>query len=396
MPSSPAAPPRPPGVSQDTYTRPAMSGPSPAPLLERLGVAYLARLSRGLPPVECPDAVHVLNPAEQESLRGIERGAVARASLAGALSAAVAAGAEALLPVLFGIDPERASLGILVRLWSLVLVVAGLAAAAEVAFVYRDSLRSVHRLCRAAGLDPASGGEVAAALVRAALEMPDPLAPALGVDPARELSRARVIAVSVLYKAKVGLTNFLLKTLLRRVLGRALVRTWLAFVAVPVSATWNALVAHRVMRQARIRAMGPSFAGDAAARRLGPGASAAARRASLRAVGSAIVRTRELHPNLLALLLEVRNRCPDPPGDVDDPAAFLADLPRLEEDERGLALDLLAVAVVADGRIAPAERRLVREARAACSLPPDEDVLRRLLDRFLSGKPALPGETPRA
>ena len=49
---------------------------------------------------------------------------------------------------------------------------------------------------------------------------------------------------------------------MRRILGRVAVRSVLGalvpFVAVPVTATWNALLTWKLLREARIRAMGPS------------------------------------------------------------------------------------------------------------------------------------------
>lgn len=117
-----------------------------------------------------------------------------------------------------------------------------------------------------------------------------------------------------------------------------MVRVWLAFVAVPVSACGNALVAFRVIREARVRAMGPSFVHEVSTALLDGGAlSPAWRGAALRAVASAIVRTHDLHPNLIALLHAVQ--------------------------------------------------RLLREARAACGLSTDLTDVHRLRRAFLSGQP---------
>jgi hypothetical protein len=360
------------------------------PLVERLGLAYWRRLSLVSAISAAEDAVHVLNPGEQAELRRIERGAVLRAAAAGAISATVAASADV------------ASVGVLATLsastpwlqawppWLLAGAVAALAAAAEILFIYRDALRSVHRLSVAAGLDPTTQPPVAAALVRAALEIPNPVRGSLGVDPYREVSRPRLLLASVAYKAKVGLTNFLVKAILRRVLGRAVVRVWLAFVAVPVSAAWNALVAFRVVREARVRAMGPSFVQETAGTLLGQAPlSPAAQCASLRAVASAIVRTHDLHPNLLRLLDAVLEQTASSrAADLDDTAAFLRSLRDLAPDERLVVLGVLDVAAVVDGRLTRAERRLLREARIACGLPADLARARRLLRTFVTGRAA--------
>jgi hypothetical protein len=363
-----------------------------APLVERLGMAYWRRLSRGGAAVEVADAVHVLNPHEQAALRRIERGAVLRAAGAGAVSAAVAASAHVasghVLALLSPGAPWLASW----PPWLFAGAVAALAAAAEILFVYRDALRTVHRLSVAAGLDPLKQPPVVAALVRAALELPNPVRGSLRVDPYREVSRARLLFASVAYKAKVGLTNFLVKAALRRVLGRAVVRVWLAFVAVPVSAAWNALVAFKVVREARVRAMGPSFVLERMDALLGrTPVSEAAQGMSLRAVASAIVRTHDLHPNLLCLLDAVLERTAGAPAaDLDDTAVFLRNLRDLASNERLAVLGVLDVAAVVDGRLTRAERRLLREARIACGLPADLTSVRRLRRAFTTGHPAGP------
>ena len=63
--------------------------PNNAPLngsrLERMGVQYLARLASKTKAIP-QDELHILNENERRELRRIERGAIARAALAGGLS----------------------------------------------------------------------------------------------------------------------------------------------------------------------------------------------------------------------------------------------------------------------------------------------------------------------
>lgn len=204
--------------------------------MERFGVAVLTRLDRDLPDVEAEDAVHVLNPNERRALARIQRGAIARAAAAGAISAGVAAALDLFWLQKTGITPESDAM----TYWGLLAAISGVTAFVEIAYLYFDALRSVLSLSRTAGLNIFSSDiearrAVARALARAALELPNPPHRAFGVDPRRELSRTRLILVTLLYKAKIGLTNFLLKAVLRRAIGRAAVRAWLVFVAVPVS-----------------------------------------------------------------------------------------------------------------------------------------------------------------
>ncbi|MBZ0121288.1 MAG: hypothetical protein K8H88_30105 [Sandaracinaceae bacterium] len=363
------------------------------PLLERWGVTYLKRRAKSVTAIEAEDEVHVLNPREQAALRRVVRGVVARAALAGALSALVSALAELYadtFPVPVG---DAIDWGYLARYWGTIAIATVIASALELAFLYFDSLEGVHRLAVAAGLplfdDRAEKSVVASALARAALELPNPIDTPYRLDPHRDVSKPRLLLITLLYKLKIGLTSFLLKTLLRRLLGRALVRVWLVFVGVPVTAAWNALVAWRVIREARVRAMGPSAAHELVGRlfgRHGP-PSQALGVAALRAVGACIVCSADLHPNLLALFELVRERVPQSDADLGDVAALASGLRELTEAERRVVLALLAIGVVLDGRLNRRERALFHRMRVALGLDPGDAALRDLHRAFLRGRP---------
>ncbi len=350
------------------------------PDLESLALQYFRRRSAAFSMADATDPVHILNPAEIDALRRIERGVVFRAGLAGALSAIISAGVE-VWGGLYGLTTAQ------LAVWVVAATI--VATVFEVGFLYWDSLRSVHDLARAAGVELFTSAGHANALARAALELPNRPDPQLGVDPYREASKAALLAAALLYKLKIGLTNFLLKLLLRRLAGRTVLRSFAPFVAVPVTAFWNAWVARAVIREARIRAMGPSAArarldGLLAKRTL----PEAGRLAVLRAIGYAVVGKRDLHPNLAAFLLLARERFGAFPSvePLDDRAAFLNQLPQLPDDERAIALEFLSFALICDGRLSARERRLWNEARAACALPPDHGRLGHLRRAFVAGE----------
>ncbi len=374
----------------------ATAAPANTPLLERLGVLYFRRMSASLPRVEAQDSVSVLNAEERKALANIVRWAVARAGLAGALSAALAAAAEVWADHTFGTD--HAQFDIALRYWAIVGGVTVLAAIGEIVFLYWDSLRTVHRMARAAGFDPFGHNAtedqqaVAAALARAALELPNPTESAFGVNPHREASKLKLLFASLLYKVKVSITNFAVKILVRRIAGRALVRTWLPFVAVPGTAAWNAVVCYVVLREARIRVMGPSAAYEMVKAIFDQGItlSQEGRIALVRAVASSIVRTEDLHPNLQSVLIEVMRRVENPlPDGIDDSHAFLEVLPRLRRDEQKMALQALAAAAIIDGRFSGTEETLLKEAQAACGLIPEVKPVERMRKAFVRGDGSL-------
>lgn len=367
------------------------------PLLVRLGIKYLRGFASGGARPVADDAIHLLNPEERKKLRAIERGAVARAAVAGALSSLVAAVVELeIARPLLGARPRYATLGDQVKFYAVLGAATVIASAIEIGFLYWDGLRSVHRLSHAAGLDlfPETDDDdaaVAAAMARAALELPNPIQNLFGVNPRREASKLRLFVASIVYKAKISVTNFLVKMLVRRTVGRAVVRSWLPFVAVPFTAAWNGVVCRLIMREARIRAMGPSAAKEMLdailadhGRELGP----AAKDALVRAVASSIVRTEDLHPNLVALFREVAARATaEIPVDVDDTRVFLTHLAELGLDEQACVLRVLSVASVIDGRLTRNEKRLLLEARAVCGKSPDLDAVVALRRAFVAGDP---------
>ena len=201
------------------------------------------------------DSVATLNAEETLALRRIEQRAVWRAGIAGALSAGVTVAAMLLLRDIEASQPWG--------YWTWVLGVGALAAAVEIGFLYWDTLRSVRQMARAAGMKLVDGQEqdfVVLALARAALELPSPRRNQLRVDPLRETSRTAVLLATLVYKSKIALSSFLLKALLSRALGRLAARAALELVAVPVTAVWNMFVSRKVLREARLRVMGPSLA----------------------------------------------------------------------------------------------------------------------------------------
>lgn len=362
-------------------------------ILERLGHGYFRRRDARLGEVDVDDEVYYLNERERQDLRRIQWRAMARAGLAGALSAAVVAAGE-----LYGLP--RVGLSEDADGWSLVgfygglLALSGICAVLEIAYLYFDALRSVHDLARAAGLRVGADAddEVAVALARAALELPDPREPVFGVDPCREVSGWRLALATALYKAKIAMSSFVLKAVLRRALGRAMVRSWLPFVAVPVTALWNVAVCFKVLREARLRVMGPSAA-QAVLDEVTPALDEQARPVALRAVAATIVKKHRMHPNHRTLLEQTHARLgAGPPDELDDPERFLRELDALDPEVSQPVLRVFAAALVLDGRLSPRDRALLEAAAARGPRAGLKDEVRRLRAAFVRGHGLAPSD----
>jgi hypothetical protein len=362
------------------------------PLFVRLGVRYIRARHSRLPPKQDSDGVHVLNASERAEIRRIARSAIARAALAGAVSTAVSGAVEvAALPLLGS--------GHTIGYWFLLLLGLALASIVEILFLYWDALRSVHELSRAAGLPLFSETDererLAATMARAALEMPNPRLTLEGIDPWKETSRTRLVVASLVYKAKISATNFVFKALVRRAITRAALRSYLVpFVSVPFTAMWNGVVTFLIMREAKLRVMGPSAAKALVQMTFADHAELPPRAAEavLRAVGASIVKKEDLHPNLAALFGEVRARVPHttPSDSLDDPGAFISRITDIPRDESAMVLRVLAIASVLDGRVSKKERALLEEAFRATGRTFHMEKLEALRVAFTSGDELLP------
>lgn len=322
--------------------------------LERWGVRAIERGAQSWSP--STGSVSELDAAERKSLRAIERGAIVRAALAGASSAGITATVAVLLSDVEQRDP--------VTYWTWIGFVGAVTSIAEVAYLYWDALLSVRRMAQVSGVrlfdEDTIDRAVAVSLARAALELPTPTDNPLRVDPHREARRWRLFLVSVFYKAKVALSTFLLKVVLRRVFGRLLARAAFEFVAVPVTALWNVAVCHRVLREARVRAMGPSLAKEMTAwileplRGSGPGADDL--RLIAWALGTSIVKNAFVHPNWVVLVRDLELPA-TLSGDFGDANGFLTALEQATPPTRTAVLRTLLAAAILDGRISRLERQ---------------------------------------
>ncbi len=365
--------------------------------IERLAVRYFKRRAERADPRTNTDAIHYLNPAERQHLRHIERMAVLRAAAAGAFAASLGAIVNILARPLLGEEPEHPDWAHLIGFTAFNLAIAIPVAIVELSFIYWNAIISVHRLAEATGVvlfrgeddeDHAEDEVFAAVLAKAALEIPNAPRPQFGIDPRREASKLQIVLATFVYKAKVSMSNFLLRRLLARAFGRAGLRSWIPFIAVPVTATWDAFVCRRVLREARLRALGRSAAHELVDT-LVPAhvePSALLREALFRAVATAVVRSADFHPNLVELFDALRERLGTfELDDLDDTDQALATMQQLPVTERRIALAMLVVACTLDGRVGRKEWRVLDRAYAQLDLTTPRSAIRSFKRGLLHG-----------
>ena len=204
-------------------------------------------------------------------------------------------------------------------------------------------------------------------LSRAALELPDPEMHILGIDPFKRVSKKNLLLLGLLYKCKIVITNFVARWLLTFVIGPTIRGISILYVALPVEYLWNALVIKRVVVEARLRLFGFALCNHIADDILASGylqqLSPEAKIGCLRAIGNAVVLTRNYHPNMIVLLLRFQHLLHiNKDHRYDDWSLFLQTLKTVSQQERFFLLDLFTIAAAFDGKISNLEAANLKDA----------------------------------
>ncbi len=204
-------------------------------------------------------------------------------------------------------------------------------------------------------------------LARTALELPDPELKILGVDPFQRISKKNLFVLGLLYKAKIFVTNLILKNLLFLIPGRAILGVSVLYEALPVECFWNAVVIRRVVHEARLRLFGFALANEigkhVAKDHIWEKLSPLARKGCLRAIGNAVVMAQNYHPNMIILLIRFQQVFQiSEPDKYDDWNMFLQTLQQVSPEERYFLLDLFTVSAAFDGRVSHLEKAHLKEA----------------------------------
>lgn len=354
---------------------------------ERMGLAFLrGRCGAGR------SAVRAWPAEVLERIRRVERSTLVHAGVCGALSGAVIGVSELALHAGFGED--RGGTGWVEQwpFWAAYLGIALVVSAAEIAYLYWRVLLAVARVGELSGLQlgPRDAEKMMAlGLSRAALDIPNPRAPIHGVDPYARVPRWKLVLHAVMYRVKVSATSVILRILLRRLLGRAAVRSLLPFAAIAVYSVWNVVVTRWILAKARNRAAGPVAMRDLDALVKRPVESMDKRDRQLvaEAIAESITRSQDAHPNYVLFLDQMLDRL-----DLD-PDAIEQDWPRwskrvsgLDPDSCTVLLRTVATVAVLNGRSRRAQRELLCEVAEGCSRRVDEAALRRLRREFADGR----------
>jgi len=226
------------------------------PLLLRYFHKYYKAIDDG----HIEDKVEPFTEDDVRELSKFEHGAIFRAGLAGAFCG-LATALGALVVDQIGVFGENSFTRIIQNYPEIfITIIAILATIVEVSYLYLLGVRTIHELSertektRLASIQDQSWEFD---LTRLALEIPFSTAPVFGINPMREASPLKSLVKSLAYKAKISITSFVAKALVKRVLGRSAARSIIELATVPIFAAWNAFIFVWVLRKVRMVLIGP-------------------------------------------------------------------------------------------------------------------------------------------
>ncbi len=237
----------------------------------------------------------------------------------------------------------------------------------EVGVLYWLGIRGVYTLAHLTGYQEEDEDglppeyDVKKMMVRSALEIEDPAIEYLGIDPQKYVSPHWLLVRTLLYKAKIVLTTILAKLILRKIAMRYGVRVGFVWIAIPVTAIWDAIVMYRVIQDAKLRLFGyhlsKYIAQEIITDKLLDGYSPNIREGAIRAISTIMVLSQNYHPNNVLLLIRLNeNLAIKEEKDYDDLEVYLSYLEGLSLEEKHFLRTLSGMAAVFDGQMRREEK----------------------------------------
>jgi len=312
-----------------------------------------------------------------KKMLSIERGFMFRGALAGALCGCFCALGVELAEPLWVDSPSTFSE--LIPYYSLSLGIGAIATLLEIGFLFWDGARSsiiigslTGALCEKENEDLE---KMELSLIRAGIESPPPSDVWNGIDPLLGANRFRIIATAIIYKLKIAATSALIKGLFRKIVvrlsGRAVSRSVVELAAIPVFALWNLFICRKVMREARLRALGPYLVEEIYGVVFPNGfesLSEALQRSCIIAIRDHIIATNRRHPNVARLGNRIFLNT-----NLDLPTIMAAEdvsslVSKLTATQQKWSFEFLLFVCVLDGKLCSKERRMLKKWASAMAV----------------------------
>ena len=332
-------------------------------IIEKIGVKYFFRLSKKIKSEKVIKLKNIpIDTVLQVVTENITLNAVIIAFLVGALTTVPV--------VVFEIYfKESYSAGYYYLILALITV---LLLTVEIATLYWLGIKSVHTLALLTGYEGKPDShlpleyDVKNMMVRSALELEDPMVEYLGIDPSKYASKKWLVVKALLYKAKIALTSVIARFALRKIALRYGMRLNFIWVAIPITAMWDAVVMYRVIRDAKLRLFGyhlsQYISEEIITDKFLKVYSSSVKEGAIRAISTVMVLSKNYHPNNIILLIRLnKNMKVKDEKNYDDLKLLLAYLEVATEKERHLLRTLAGIAAVFDGTLNRAEKLALKE-----------------------------------
>lgn len=308
-------------------------------------------------------------------LRRAKRGIILWAALAGIISGSLIGGSEWWMRQFATENWEAMSLREQLPYWIGYMAFAGVITLLEIVFLYWNALRGVSKVTRLAGLR--YGQDIPLApdvqltvhgISRVALEYPSPGSLIYGVDPHAYLRRWKLTLRALVYRLKISLSSFILRLVLRRLLGRLTLRGFLPVLTGPLYAVWNGWIAWRITEEAYLQARGPALVGQLMLKL--ESSDEHTRFLVAQGVGELMMRNQHPHPNLVLLLARLLDSAASKPNTLEsDWPTTLYHYAQLTGSSRQMLLNALTQATLLSGSYRGSRKRFLSEVFATCQAP---------------------------
>jgi hypothetical protein len=332
--------------------------------LENIGVKYFNRLSKRL---KSDSKLHLKDIPSDKVLQVVADNVIFNAVIIAFLVGALTTVPLVLVEMLY--QDSMATF----EYYSLVAVLTVIMLVIEIGSLYWLGMKSVHTLAHLTGFEDSTHDtnlppeyNVTNIMVRSALEIPDPAVEYLGIDPQKYVSKKWIFITTLLYKAKVVLSSVVLKFVLRKVAARYGVRVGFVWIAIPVTAVWDAIVMYKVVKDAKLRLFGYQLSkyiiDEVLTEKLLNECSPQMREGAIRAVSTVMVLSSTYHPNNIILLIRLsQNLDIVEEKDYDDMDKLLVHLDDTSKQERHFLRTLAGIAAVFDGVLTRDEKNALKK-----------------------------------
>lgn len=227
-------------------------------MLQSFAVQYLEKKGKNPPPT---DEWFILNEKERLTIRKVKRKLITLSGLTGAMGVILYYAPLHLFPEYFPntaltIWGDTWNIPIYSNVYSLIL---GIVEIAILTYLNLDAVHQVADVCGYPDKDDPWYEQYVLSLAEASLAKKDKRVLNLGLNPLQGIPKFFIFLITVFNLIKAALSNFLIRIITKRMLGRFLLAKILDYVSVPVYALWNMYAANLVMNESKIRIMAPKL-----------------------------------------------------------------------------------------------------------------------------------------